>query len=40
MDDEEFELMLMQPFAYELDPDLWDEQEYREDQVKGNKGGD
>ena len=27
MDDEEFELMLMHKFAYELDPDLWSEQE-------------
>ena len=27
MDDQELELMLMQPFAYELDPDLWREQE-------------
>ena len=27
MDDQEFELMLMHKFAYELDPDLWSEQE-------------
>lgn len=27
MDDGEFELMLMHKFAYELDPDLWSEQE-------------
>lgn len=27
MDDEEFELLLMHKFAYELDPDLWSEQE-------------
>lgn len=29
MDDELFELMLMHKFAYELDPDLWSEQEER-----------
>ena len=27
MDDQELELILMHKFAYELDPELWNEQE-------------
>ena len=37
MDDEEFELMLMHKFAYELDPDLWAEQE---EEKRKNEGKD